>query len=813
MSSKRNYLPTWPSGEDLSGLKPQKTISDAIAKHIKEYDGEHTDGEIMPKVIGLEGKWGSGKSNVIKQLGVDESLANNYLVIEFDAWAYQEDEYRISLMEHITNKLSQYQPEKAEDYSQLLRKALSQEEYEVTTFEPHVSGLLFWLIGTIAFTSLFGFILSLFPDNDHYRWCRLFFIVVPWIILSIYTWFQRKNLDDLLVVFENALRNGATIKNVYAREPSVSDLRAWLSKVSDLCGKKLVVVIDNMDRLPNEKLKKLWSMIHIFANNEEMANAWIVIPYDEQQLKKVIGNDYKQYIRKTIPVTISVGEPIVSDVRDMFDGLYKKAFGEAETNISYIRALFTYTNECYSIRDVIYFLNSMVAISRQFPDFSLVSVALYVVLEEDIKENPFKVLIADVFAPKYSPFVPLTEENRSEVAAIAYHVSKDDAMQVVYENVIDHAVKGDDKLPIEEVKNKKDFYKVLTDYCTNVNEQLYEGYIDVLDEVGVKASEEYQEEIKICWQHIIQFYLGYDPFNVPWVSCERMKKVLVRCNDEQKMDMLNRYSYDLFSNRKTTGKDIYKYCVELDSLNELCKCDRDTLFGTISLIPVKFKEYLDEAKGQYRKFPVVSESEEWVKFCCNMIEAGAENLQNLCYMRGDERFDFSLLLRKAEELIGENGKDERNSLNAYRIYRSLSGKPVKVKPARRIAVSDIINNFDPVENDPVFIALRMYHNNQFIIDDELVPQIAEEIMYLITPLGIFLKCFGERLKSYEKVTQYIIRHKLMCDVRLQSNAMDFSMPLVKMGVVTKAELEDYIHACFKDADERHLPAGPTISYK
>jgi hypothetical protein len=171
------------------------------------------------------------------------------------------------------------------------------------------------------------------------------------------------------------------------------------------------------------------------------------------------------------------------------------------------------------------------------------------------------------------------------------------------------------------------------------------------------------------------------------------------------------------------------------------------------------------------------------------------------------------LLQKAEGLIGENGKDERNSLNAYRIYRSLSSKPVKVKPARRIAVSDIINNFDPVDNDPVFIALRMYHNNQSVIDDKLVPQIAEEIMYLITPLGIFMKCFMERINSYEKVAQYIIRHKMMCDVRLQANALDFSLPLVKMDVVTKDELEDYIQACFKDADERQLPAGPMIVYK
>lgn len=44
MSIQWNYLPVWPTGEDLSGLKPQKAISGAIAKHIKEYDDEHTDG-------------------------------------------------------------------------------------------------------------------------------------------------------------------------------------------------------------------------------------------------------------------------------------------------------------------------------------------------------------------------------------------------------------------------------------------------------------------------------------------------------------------------------------------------------------------------------------------------------------------------------------------------------------------------------------------------------------------------------------------------------------------------------------------------
>ena len=265
--------------------------------------------------------------------------------------------------------------------------------------------------------------------------------------------------------------------------------------------------------------------------------------------------------------------------------------------------------------------------------------------------------------------------------------------------------------------------------------------------------------------------------------------------------------------KETKGSDVFKYFEEVDEIIKDTDIKMTDIIDQYTAQPMTFREYLDTAKEKYKKYPVECDAEAWISFCVNLIGGDAGQLQCLSYMRNDERYDFTKLKEKAEELIGENGKDERNSLNAFRIYRSLSGKPVKVKPARRIAVSDIINNFDSVDNDPVYIALRMYHNNQSVIDDELVPKIAEEIMYLVTPLGIFLKCFGERLKSYEKVTQYIIRHKLLCDVRLQANALDFSMPLVKMGVVTKAELEDYINACFKDADERQLPAGPMIVYK
>lgn len=792
------------------GLKPQETISDAIVKHVILLDDEHYNGGAMPRVIGLEGKWGSGKSNVIKRIKSNELLKNDYHVLEFDSWSYQEDEYRISLMENITSQLTKLQDDKKNDLNALMRDALTTYEYEKTKFEPHVSGLLFWLLGTIAFTSLFGFVLEKYPDENIYRLCRAVFIVLPWVGLAIYTFFKRKDIDELLMLFEKSIRNGATSKFHYSHSPTVTDLRNWLRDTAQLCGKKLIIVIDNMDRLSNDKLKKLWSLIQIFANDDKMKNAWFILPYDLRKLKSVIGDEYKLYLRKTIPVTINVGEPIVSDSRDVFDGLFEKAFGKNVAYQNEIRAMFLVTYKDYSIRDIIYFLNSMVSLKKQNEQVSLISIALYVLMGEELNECPEGVLLEDWFAPKYSPIVELSDEHRCEVAAIVYHVSKDDAMQVVFENALEHAVMLEADLPIDGIKDRPDFYKVLTDYCSEVNIQLYEGYIDVLDEIEANAKVEFKNEVNTCWQHIIQFYLGYDALKLPYVGSERMKKMVAHCDDTQKLKALKLYLNNVIDVKETKGEDIYKYCQEVDDIIEVEGIKRDDVFSTISLQPFVFKSYLDAAKENYNKYPVVCDSEAWVNFCVNLINTDAGMLLNLCYMRGDKRYDFSKLIEKSEKLIGENGCDERNALSAYKIYRAFSSHPVIVKPARRIAVSDAIITFDRVDEDPVFISLRMYYNKRSVIPEELLPQIAEELLCLMHPLEIFEMCYREYIESYKMVTQYIIKNQLKCDYRLQPNALEFSKPLVEKHYVMMEELEDYIKACNKDADERNLTVGMVL---
>ena len=100
------YISTNPTGQDLLDGKSQTKISKAIAEHIKYIDSLSEKDKLMPKmprVIGIEGKWGSGKSNVLKRLEfkdlIDEPI---YKFFTYDAWANQEDLQRRTILEQLT---------------------------------------------------------------------------------------------------------------------------------------------------------------------------------------------------------------------------------------------------------------------------------------------------------------------------------------------------------------------------------------------------------------------------------------------------------------------------------------------------------------------------------------------------------------------------------------------------------------------------------------------------------------------------------------------------------------------------------------
>lgn len=121
--SKNKFLSDKPEGRDSFQSQAHTKIANVIADIIKK-------DEI--KLIGLEGEWGSGKSNIVKLL--EKILSKEeYIFYTYDAWGHQEDLQRRSFLENLTELMKNEFSE--EDWENKLKNLLSKktevEEKEV----------------------------------------------------------------------------------------------------------------------------------------------------------------------------------------------------------------------------------------------------------------------------------------------------------------------------------------------------------------------------------------------------------------------------------------------------------------------------------------------------------------------------------------------------------------------------------------------------------------------------------------------------------------------------------------------------------
>jgi hypothetical protein len=98
------FIPNKPRGIDKFEGKSQERLTNAIFNHIVSNDNENKT-QNLSRIIGLEGGWGVGKSNVIKQLKNIDNIKDNYYLFEYDAWGHQEDLQRRSFLEILTTEL------------------------------------------------------------------------------------------------------------------------------------------------------------------------------------------------------------------------------------------------------------------------------------------------------------------------------------------------------------------------------------------------------------------------------------------------------------------------------------------------------------------------------------------------------------------------------------------------------------------------------------------------------------------------------------------------------------------------------------
>ena len=101
-----HFIPDKPQGEDVFEGKSQEHLAASICNYVKSIDAnpDKKDGVNMPRIVGLEGSWGSGKSNVVSMIE-KELTSIGYYTFTYDAWGHQEDLQRRSILENLAGKL------------------------------------------------------------------------------------------------------------------------------------------------------------------------------------------------------------------------------------------------------------------------------------------------------------------------------------------------------------------------------------------------------------------------------------------------------------------------------------------------------------------------------------------------------------------------------------------------------------------------------------------------------------------------------------------------------------------------------------
>jgi hypothetical protein len=488
-SKKPNYISSSPTGEDLFEGKSHEKISNTVFELIK-------DKSLPNNVVGIEGKWGSGKSNVVSILNKKfNEIKSDYFFFTYDAWGHQEDLTRRTFLEELISSLNADKKFKGNvDWTQELNKLLAKKSIKNTTKFPKIK--FYWIL-VMASILLFSFSNILYDDflvkidiisSYNLPYLKLFLakyflpvLVFVWGLKELkkeYKAFDNKKetkdfdykerLKRLLYIFSGSDLESEELEHTLENEPTVKSFKEYFENItSDLKSDGLIIVFDNMDRLSkSDKVLSLWSSIHTFFAEEKIDNVWVIIPYDKQHLARHFDenddNKVDNFIGKTFSTIFRISPPVLSDWKKFFELKFKEAFHEIinDNDIDFISSLYELITDVNNRRprDLITFINNLVSLYLQHnSSIDIKYLALFILRKKEILDNPLISIAGKHFLKEEKHMFQAEAELEENLAAIVYNVDKEKSSEVLLTNSITDIFFKANFEALKEVKKHSEF--------------------------------------------------------------------------------------------------------------------------------------------------------------------------------------------------------------------------------------------------------------------------------------------------------------------------------------------------------------------
>ena len=466
-------------------LDDSPASSDAFGSHQRVADAvtEVVRIETGGRSIGLEGGWGSGKSTVVQLVAQKLSKIRypEFQVATFDMWAHQGDPLRRTFLEKLIKQLRNCEWVNDGNWKVKQQELAGRRREDATSVVPRLTVAGGWFALTLLVipvgAALISAALALWAAEDPPSgWVIAGLLGVgavlaflPGLYYGGWRWRQKRKGDDGFndlpaLVMGQASTETRTIVTETPDPTSVEFETIFGDLLSDaLEGKnrKLLLVVDNLDRVQPSDALSIWSTLQTFLGHSDYRDVdwidqlWILIPYDKGAILQLWDGSREgvdeteksllatSFLDKTFQIRFRVPQLLLSKWReflraelnralpkhndDDFHGVYRAfaARGGLETSAP-------------TPRDLKILVNQIGALHRKWEDtFNLTDYACYSMLQKDNEDVHRKLLanenpgfLARIIGPEW----------REIIAALHFGVPVDEANQLLLRGPIETAL-------------------------------------------------------------------------------------------------------------------------------------------------------------------------------------------------------------------------------------------------------------------------------------------------------------------------------------------------------------------------------------
>jgi hypothetical protein len=506
-------------------LKDDPADEDELGTHSKLVTllAEEIQNSLEGRSIALVGEWGSGKSTVIRLL--EKKLLNSEkiepLIFTYDAWSHQGDSLRRSFLDDLITEFRSrtssttgqpyLTPKQKDGFSE---RIWNRQEITETTTDPVIRRHSLLLLLSLALIPLGARLLEI-PSTSSKEsvWpslqtCRnataLFLMAAPIPLIAVFglinifgpNWLRRwlfgvkdDNLHfSVLSFFFERVQGKRERKLVKTPVDSIIEFkRIFLDVLTALLAgeqaRRLVIIIDNIDRIPAEQAKDFWSTMQTFFGDggglerSRSSKYWLVAPFSVNALSFIFQKETaidvgpeaadatwkaRAYIDKSFGMAVHVPPPILANWRDYLLGLLQKAFPKLETEeLVEIRELYGITKPEWQVvtpRALKLFVNSLVILYRQRgSEISLPVIATFLNHRDEIAKGG----ITPTLLSDYERTIVDRPNLLSMIAALHYGVSPEDGNQILFRERIENALRHAQASRLTEIESNEGFTHVL----------------------------------------------------------------------------------------------------------------------------------------------------------------------------------------------------------------------------------------------------------------------------------------------------------------------------------------------------------------